>query len=235
MCSSDLRLDAKPIRWDYQEEPARRRLYEVYRGLLQLRAHPTFQHNFLVGTVQRSLTGGLKWVQLSTDSAHLVVVGNFDINPISGSVPFPLTGSWTDYFTGTRLEVAAPTQTVSLQPGEYRIYLDRNVTFPLNAVTPVRELSFPNGILKCKVFPNPAAVNSTVEYELPASGKISLQMFSAQGREVGVLEFFKVKGKYALPLAALLSPTQPAGVYFLQMKFGQAIVGQKVIWQRTSQ
>ena len=119
--NSNCRLDAKPIRWDYQEEPARRRLYEVYRGLLQLRAHPTFQHNFLVGTVQRSLSGGLKWFQLSTDSAHLVVVGNFDINPVSGTVPFPQTGSWTDYFTGTKWEVSATAQTVSLKPGEYHI------------------------------------------------------------------------------------------------------------------
>ncbi|MFM7838055.1 MAG: alpha-amylase family glycosyl hydrolase [Chitinophagaceae bacterium] len=233
--NSTCRLDAKPIRWDYQEEPGRKRLYEVYRGLLQLRAHPSFQQNFIAGTVQRSLSGGLKWVQLSTDSAHLVVVGNFDINPASGPVSFPFTGSWTDYFTGTKLEVSATTQTVSLQPGEYHIYLDRNVTYPLNTVTPVRELSYANGLLKCKVFPNPAVATSTLEVEVPASGKISLQLFSAQGREVGALQLFKTKGKYTLPLAALMAPSEPAGVYFLQMKFGQAIVGQKLIWQHSSQ
>src|SRR4030095_15681652 len=62
--NNNCRLDPKPIKWDYLQNTARKRLTDVYTGLLKLRVHPLYRTAFTSNRVDYSLAGGFKWLRL---------------------------------------------------------------------------------------------------------------------------------------------------------------------------
>jgi hypothetical protein len=225
--NGNCRLDPKPIRWDYLQDGNRRRLFDVYRAMLSLRAHPLFSKGFLTDRVQHSLSGGLKWLSLSTDTSNIVVVGNFDVNAVSGSVPFAGTGTWYDYLTGATFPVTSASMSFTLQPGEYHVYVNRNVTFPVYSVTPVTEIPFNGARIRLETFPNPLRDQGSVIYEIPESGKVSIRLFNSHGQQLEVLEQgFRSRGTYriSLPMRRGIRSASD-GLLFLQMEYkGQKLV-----------
>lgn len=217
--NSNCRLDPKPVRWDYLQESNRRRLFDVYRAMLSLRAHPLFNKGFVSDRVQYSLSGGLKWLSLTTDTSNIVVVGNFDVNSVSSSVVFPGTGIWYDYLTGSTFPVTSANVSFTLQPGEYHVYVNRNVTFPVYSVTPVSEIPFNGTRIRLETYPNPLRGQGTIVYEIPSSGKVSIRLFNSTGQQLYVLEEgFRSKGAYriSLPMRIRLSAD---GILFVQMEY----------------
>jgi hypothetical protein len=93
----DRKTDVKPIRWDYKNEERRNRVFETYSKLINLRFHPWYTGAFQSGTIERSLSGAFKWIKVTTagDTSDLVVIGNFDVVPQTGSVTFPRPGCGT--------------------------------------------------------------------------------------------------------------------------------------------
>ena len=135
--NNSCRTDPKPIRWDYLQEANRKRLNEVTSGLLKLRAHPLFRNGFVTDRVERNLGGAVKWLKLTTDTSNILVIGNFDVTANSGTVTFQSAGTWYDYLSTNTITTTGVAQTISLAPGEYHIYVNRNIT---NAITPVTNL-----------------------------------------------------------------------------------------------
>ena len=226
--NNSCRTDPKPIRWDYLQEANRKRLNEVTSGLLKLRAHPLFRNGFVTDRVERNLGGAVKWLKLTTDTSNILVIGNFDVTANSGTVTFQSAGTWYDYLSTNTITTTGVAQTISLAPGEYHIYVNRNIT---NAITPVTNLIYGGKRIRLNVYPNPIRQQATIEYEIPESGNVNMRLLNSNGQVVTSLHNgFRVKGVYRLPVSQLQGLTKlPGGTYFLQMEFGQRKLVQKLI------
>ncbi len=211
------RLAMKPIRWDYLNDPRRKNVYNLYSQLLALRQHPSYKNAFLTGTVNRSLNGAVKWMRVNSgDTSQLVVIGNFGLNAQSGSVTFPIQGTWYDLLQNTTFTATGGIQTISLLPGEYRVFVNRNVNNI--AVTPVSNLPWNGLTLEAKAFPNPVASEAySVEIKLPKSDKVTIDLYNVLGQHVTTLhDQFMIKGTHRITIQNQLSK----GQYYLQLKSG---------------
>ncbi len=128
--NNNCRLDPKPIRWDYYQQANRKKLYDVYSALIKLRSNPLFINDFISNTSTQSLAANFKWMALT----NLVVVGNFDVTTQTGTVTFPSTGTWYDYFAGTTQTVSTTSQSFSLQAGEYHVFTRMNAALPVTII-----------------------------------------------------------------------------------------------------
>lgn len=218
--NNNCRLDNKPIRWDYKDVVQRKRVYDVFGSLNKLRFHPWYKDVFVANniTTERSLGGAFKSLKFrsATDSSSIVVVGNFDVNAQSGAVTFPLAGTWYDYLNGGTITATGAAQTISLQPGEYKVYLNRNL---VNAVvTSVGGANSSANALKARIFPNPATSSSMLELEVPETGKTEITLLNSMGQKVVTIFSDKlIKGKHQLSLTGAMN-SLPAGIYLLNIK-----------------
>lgn len=221
------RTDPKPLKWDYPQNADRKKLYDIYSVMLALRNHPAYKNGFTTDRITWNLSGGFKWLKLTTDTSNILVVGNFDVSNISGSVQFQHAGTWYDYLTGQTITATGISQTISLQPGEYHVYLNRNIT---NILTPVSDLDNQGKNTRLSVYPNPVTSNSTIEYELPLNTEVTLSLLNVSGQRITELHAgFKAKGVHQLPLYLLKRSKPAAGLYFIRMQYGNNSVVRKLI------
>lgn len=225
------KTDPKPIRWEYKNDIRRLRVYDIYSSLNKLRYHPWYKDVFTGNniTISRSLGGGFKSIIIRSagDTSQIVVVGNFDITSQSTGVSFPAAGTWYDYLTGATLTATGTSQTITLQPGEYHVYLNRNL---VNAVTtPVFDIPREADGLSMAVNPNPVRGNSAAELYVPARGPVRLELWSAGGQRISVLfEGTLSKGKHRFSLAPYPA-NLPQGVYFVKAHSGNRTVVAKIL------
>ncbi len=126
----------KPPRWEYMLVPERVRLYNAYKSIIQLRLsnpavfnNTSFTYDFNSGLV--------KVFQIADPNASgikVTVVANMDVDPRTTTVNFQSGGNWTNYIsngtgtglngiTGNNFNLTATSQSITLQPGEYHIYV----------------------------------------------------------------------------------------------------------------
>ena len=131
-------LANKPPHWEYMQDPNRKHLYDTYSSIISLRLNnpaifnnTTFSYDFNNG-------GGLvKLFQIADPAASgkkITVIANLDVVAQTKSVTFQSTGDWTNYIsngtgtgingvTGATFTLTNATQSITLQPGEYHIYV----------------------------------------------------------------------------------------------------------------
>ncbi|WP_127133010.1 alpha-amylase family glycosyl hydrolase [Pseudoflavitalea rhizosphaerae] len=216
----ECRTDAKPIKWDYQTVPARKNLYDVYARVLGLRQHFLYKDVFAGGVLEKDFSTGFKWMKIATDTSSLVVVGNFEVSQQTAGVSFPRTGTWYEYFGGQPLIVSGSAQSITLQPGEYRIYINRNIA---SNPTPVPEIPTINQNFRLVVYPNPVSRSGQIEFELPAGSSVSLSLTNIYGQRIADLySGVRAKGVHRIPLGTTGFEwgKLPKGMYFLQLLMG---------------
>ncbi len=179
--NTSCRVDPKPIRWDFYNDPYRRRLHDVTAALLQLRKNydlfETTDFQLNIGS------GQVRTIYLNGTGLNAAVVANVGTTATTASVNFQHTGTWYEYYTGAALNVANTTTSVPLVPGQYRLYLDQQVPLPggLNP-TPAEEIS---GVLsELEVYPNPVANRLTVDFSLRNGTDVLIEIFDGTGRRV---------------------------------------------------
>ncbi|MBA2249749.1 MAG: T9SS type A sorting domain-containing protein [Chitinophagaceae bacterium] len=145
--NNNCRTDSKPIRWDYLLDANRKHLHDVYASLMLLRNNPQYKNTFLTGTITENFSSGFKWLKVSQGTGNILVVGDFDVVPQSGTVTFQNAGTWYDYLTGTTITATGAAQLISLQPGEYHVYLNTNVALPVTLVNFAGKNSGSNNVL----------------------------------------------------------------------------------------
>ena len=136
---NECRLDSKPVRWDYYQDPTRKNLYDVYSKLFALRNKSNYLSTFTTGTINYNLSGSVKWQNIVSDSLKVMVYGNFGVVSTLGSITFPATGTWYNYLGDGQINVNSLTVTVNLQPGDYFVYTNKNIK---GSVLPLNWLSF---------------------------------------------------------------------------------------------
>jgi hypothetical protein len=197
---NNCRLSPKPIRWDFLGDARRKSVYNTYSSLINLRSHPWYKEAFISGTIDKNLGGNVKWIKISSgDSSHLLVVGNFDVTPQTATVTFQTAGTWYDYLNNQMFTTTDTAQTIQLQPGQFYVYVNRNVN-NLTA-TPVGNVPWSGNELQAKVFPNPSPSDFTVELNLPQSSRVTIELYTTLGQHVTTLHNeFMIKGTQQITL-----------------------------------
>lgn len=228
--NTSCRTDPKPIKWNYLQTVTRLRLHDIYAALLKLRANPLFKAGFTSNRVDQSLSGVFKWLMLTTDTSDIAVIGNFDVAAATGTVTFASAGTWYDYLTGETVTATGSPQNFTLQPGEYHLYVNRNVT---NVVTtPVYDVPNGQAQLKITVLQNPVQADTQLKIELPANGKLKISLYDAMGRLGGAYDAgYQAKGTYQFLLSNIVNNkmVNTPGVYFVKVNFNNQVVGAKLI------
>lgn len=232
--NNNCRTANKPIRWDYKNVIQRQRLYDIYSAMNKLRFHPWYKDVFIANAVSidRSLAGGFKFLRLrsANDTSCVVVVGNFDVVQQSGTVTFPVAGTWYDYLNGGTFTATGTAQSFTLQPGEYRVLLNRNLT---NAVVTSTggSPSVSAAGLTASLFPNPANSNSVLVIDVPETGKVQVELYNQLGQQIKtVFSDRLLKGNHRIPLTGKVD-NLPAGSYLLTIQQAGVKVSVKMIIQ----
>ncbi|RYU82473.1 DUF4961 domain-containing protein [Hymenobacter persicinus] len=211
------RTGAKPIRWNYQAEPARRRLYNVYAALAALRVQePAFEsRTFSVGG-----RTNIKTIRITDPSMNVVVVGNFGVVADSVLPGFQAPGKWYNYLRGDSITVTNVDARLPLRAGEYAVYTSRRVKLPASVVlgTTPRRATAAN--LSLSAAPNPVAGVATVFYTLTAASPVHVSVTNLLGATAQAPVELGRQGSGAhelkLPVAGLAN-----GVYLVRLQAGE--------------
>jgi glycosidase len=184
---NNCRLDPKPVNWNYLQDVNRKALWSFNSDLIRLRKnYNVFSSS---GTAQFS-NGATSLVQIITlkntpytatpaDSTQMnaVAVANMDVTSQTSTIVFPHAGTWYDYYNnGTAVNVAAPGFSLTLAPGDYKLYTDVKIKASL-LVTAIRDIP----VLDVSVYPNPTPHRFQVKTDATI---YSLQMRTITGASV---------------------------------------------------
>lgn len=232
--NNNCRLDNKPIRWDYKTVSQRKRVYDVFSNLNRIRFHPWYRDVFIANNISldRDLGGSFKSMRIrsATDSSCIVVIGNFDITAQTGSVTFPVSGTWYSYFSGATITSTGSAQSFTLQPGEYRVYLNRNLVSTIITAAGGGP-AVPADQLAASVFSNPVTSNSILEINVPKTGMVQAMLYNSAGQQMGpVFSGSLVKGIRRISLAGKVE-NLPAGSYWIKITGANQSIAAKFVIQ----
>ncbi|GEO09694.1 alpha-amylase family glycosyl hydrolase [Segetibacter aerophilus] len=144
------RVSAKPPHWEYMQDPNRLKLFDVYSKLIRVRLqNPTVFNSTAFTYDFYDNNGNFKRFQIADPNPNgmkVTVVANFDVVPQTRTVTFQSTGTWYSFVsngagtglngpTGTTANISSTSQAITLQPGEYHVYIDRQVVLPLKLLS----------------------------------------------------------------------------------------------------
>ncbi|MBK6929453.1 MAG: T9SS type A sorting domain-containing protein [Saprospirales bacterium] len=177
------RVDPKPIRWDYLDDPYRRRLHDVTAALLHLRKNYDL---FETADFQLNTGAGqLRTIYLNSPAMNAAVVANAGVTATTATVDFQHTGTWYDYYSGSTLDVSTATTSIALEPGQYRLFLDQYVPLPFGVnPTPAPEVRGPFSDML--VFPNPAQHHFFVDFTLRTNAWVQVDVLDLTGRRIAM-------------------------------------------------
>lgn len=132
--NNDCRLTPKPPHWEYYNDANRKALYDVYADLIHLKTYAPYSATFISGTPAYNLSDTVKWQSLSGANLQVMVYGNFGVYSKSTTVTFPSTGTWYNYLGSGSINVASTAYAVTLQPGEYYVYTNKDIKDEVLAV-----------------------------------------------------------------------------------------------------
>jgi hypothetical protein len=209
-------------------------LYETFAAMHKLRLQRPDAFNRATVTTGTNFGSNLwKSVVLNHSSLKLVVVANFNLTQTTQQVTFPTAGTYFDYTRGGTFNAFGTPQNVTLNPGEYRVWIDQNLTGGL--VTSVRDQVANATEFKLSVYPNPVQQSATVRYELPKSGQVSIQLMNIQGQVVATKHMgFQLKGLqvFELDRNSFAGNRLTAGSYVLQVRVDNVVRYEKIMVQQ---
>ncbi len=126
--STNCRTDKKPIRWDYLQNTDRKKLYNAVAALMKLKSRYSDVFATDLATGYDLGCNSFKNFQINNSNLNVTVIGNFDVTSKTKTITFQHTGTWTNYITGNAYNYTTTSQSITLQPGEFRVLLDKNIT-----------------------------------------------------------------------------------------------------------
>ena len=208
------RTDNKPIKWDYRQDAGRNALSKVYAALIKLKLTPNYASTFTGSNVTYDLSSAVKWMTVTSDSLSVVVMGNFDVTARTVSVSFPKAGTWYSYLTGTTRNATGSAENISLLPGEYYVYTNRNITN--SVVTSIHDLRSDYSSRSLIIYPNPVHTISKLVFDLSESGRTEVSIWTLQGQKLGSKNLgIQSKGRHELPIQDIMNIKSIASGQFL--------------------
>jgi 1,4-alpha-glucan branching enzyme len=130
----------KPPHWEYMSDANRLKLWDAYSKLIRLRLNNSAVFNNTTFSYDFNDNNGLfRRFQIADPAAggtKVTVVANMDVVPQTRSITFQATGDWYNYLssgttagingaTDVTFNITAAAQSITLQPGEYHVYLSK--------------------------------------------------------------------------------------------------------------
>lgn len=221
------RTGEKPIRWDYTQDYRRRTLKNVVSSMIKLRQ----QHEvFKTTDFTASFAGYMKSMVLRHAEMNVVVLGNFNVTAGSMTPGFTQTGKWYEYFTGDSLNVSSLTETLELQPGEYRLYTNVKLAKPETGLgidienTAIQMVRLP--------YPNPASTIVNIPVSLKNTTNLEITIYDLLGREMGNIDKgLLAPGEHNVIFNPESFNLKQSGVYLMSVKTGRQIKTFRLILQ----
>jgi len=207
------RTGRKPIRWNYYGVYNRRSLFNTWAELIALRkGFPVFSTD----NISLSLSGAGKTIRLSHSDMDVIIVGNFDVTQQDISISFPNTGKWYEYFSQTDITIESANQTITMTPGEYRMYS----TVFINREDYIVDVSQSTTIstrFDVHVWPNPFEELLSISIESAIREHYSINLTDINGRVLT-----NISNGMLLPGENLISWNKsidlPKGIYILMVQ-----------------
>ncbi|HEY9044973.1 MAG TPA: alpha-amylase family glycosyl hydrolase, partial [Ohtaekwangia sp.] len=206
--SSDCRVTAKPVKWNYLDVPLRKALFDHTAELVSLRK--TYDV-FTAGAA--TFSGGTSLVKqvtiknnpytaspTTTADMNVQLAVNFDVTSKTVSITFPHTGTWYDYYdNGKPVTVSNTSLSMLLQPGVYKLFTD----------VPVKETPV-TGIDE--------SLNTTsIVYPNPTSGVLHIELESGHVREAKLFDVRGIEQKINVAGDNANIAHLPQGLYILKV------------------
>ena len=127
------RVGNKPLPWGleglgYYEDEERQKLLGTFSAILNLRQG--YKQVFSPDNLNFSSTGSIKAYSVVHPDLEVVTIGNFGLEAEAAEQLFTKAGTWYNYLTAEEIIVSEVNTSITLQPGEFHIYVDREITFP---------------------------------------------------------------------------------------------------------
>ncbi len=147
------RTGNKPILWNYYNEQDRRDVYNLWKKLIQLKKQEAiFKTNIF--SLDVANPNGLKTIHLTSNESnptlqYITIIGNFGVTAQNIDPQFQQTGTWYDVLNNNQtISVSNVNATITLQPGEYKIYGSQPINLGLESIS---------GNKTINVYPNPSS------------------------------------------------------------------------------
>lgn len=185
------RVGNKPVRWDYYQNPDRKRLYDLFSLIIALKKN---QEAFNTVNFIMDVAGMQKRINLYHSSMDVVVLGNFDVSDGSIDPNFNRTGTWYEYFSGDSIEVTNKHNPINLRPGAYRLFTSRRLQMP-DIVLGTNHLFSPKSkSYEVHIYPNPSSAGFNIELTTRATTEVLSEIFDLSGRKIKSLFDGSYKG-----------------------------------------
>ncbi len=209
------RVGQKPVLWNYLDDPERMKLFDVYSAMLRLRV---MYDVFTSGKETLSLTTDLKKIQLTLNGHNITLIGNFGMTEQSVTPAFQHIGTWYEFFSGAEMSVSDVNLTISLKPGDYRLYSDQKLPDFNDLATNVPDKPAKGTI---NLFPNPVRDKLYIQSPEPV---IQVDFYTANGQLIRQVR--QEQGNTSLS-TTFLKP----GLYILKLKTRNGIFTEKLVRQ----
>jgi len=219
----------KPILWSYYSNADRRKMFNRFSDIIRLRTTNSIFNSIDVN-VSLFDTTPLRRLELKNAENTVNVVANFDLTTRDMSFDFPEDGKWYEFFSGDSIDVSDVNATFSMQAAELRIY--SKVKFdiePTDKVVTSNE-SFHSDLPKSfelnSVYPNPFNPATTIQYSMPSTSNLTIDVIDIMGRQVATLhKGVQVAGVHTLNWDASKAAS---GIYLIRMQTGSQVFIRKV-------
>jgi len=201
----DCRVCNKPIRWDYYNTGLRRRVYQIWSALINLKqSESAFSSDDFILNVSEAG----KRIEINHASMDIRIIGNFGVESFSVNPSFSKSGWWYGYFEGDSIEVTDPQEPIMLGPGEYRLYTSKRLIKP-DITAAIREKVPDRNELQ--VYPNPARGILFME---PVPDISRLTIINNSGQVIRIINMERMQDH--VDLSSL-----PPGLYILNRRIGK--------------
>ena len=201
----DCRVCNKPIRWDYYKTGVRRRVYQIWSALIDLKLS---EAAFSSADFTLVVRDAAKRIEINHADMDIRIIGNFDVENLAVNPSFSKTGWWYSYFEGDSINVSDPQETISLAPGEYRLYTSKRLIKP-DISAGVNKYKLAQS--EFQVYPNPV---KGMLYMEPVPESSRLTFLNSAGL---VVKIFEMEGMQDhVDLSSL-----PPGLYILSRQTGK--------------
>ncbi len=228
-CGTDAcKTDPKPVKWEYYNDSRRLNLYKTWAELINLKKnYDAFSSNDF--TIDAG--NALKTIKINHTQMNVVITGNFGVTQASYNPGFQNTGKWYDFFSGDSITVSDVNMSVSLLPGEFKIYTTQKLPTPeagiATSIFEKDENELPVDFNLDQNFPNPFNPSTKISFSIPQSGMVNLAVYNSLGELVKVLVNEQMsQGKYNVDFDATgLS----SGIYFYRLVSEGTVLSKKMI------
>ncbi|OOV25494.1 alpha-amylase [Flavobacterium sp. LM5] len=176
----DCKLDTKPQpQWtgNWLGNSERSKIYNDWAKMISLKINePVFLGDVTISSTN-SVTPNIKITNTTLASTALkdvLIVANFGVVATSVATGFQYTGTWYDLMNNSELNVTNVNQTITLQPGEFKILGNKTATLAIEDYE--KEASI-------RLYPNPAS-----NYFTLSTATTKVEIFTISGQKVKQFE-----------------------------------------------